>query len=66
MADRQVRFTLPEPVLAKGPWHDADDWWINDADAARSVHLQVPGLGGFVRAVPTVQLERSHRVTYGV
>ena len=39
---------------------------MNDADAARSVHLQVPGLGAFVRALLPVQLERSHKVTYGV
>lgn len=39
---------------------------MNDADAERSVLLQVPGFGAFVRALLPVQLEQAHTVTYGV
>ncbi|WP_155859323.1 DUF2199 domain-containing protein [Cellulomonas sp. KRMCY2] len=66
VADRHERFTLPDPALEPGPWHDAEDWWMNDGDARTSVFMQVPGLGSFVRALLPVQLGRSHKLTFGV
>jgi len=39
---------------------------MNGADPRSSVFLAIPGLGTFVRALLPVQLERSHRLTFGV
>lgn len=64
--DRHERFIMPDRALEPGPWHDAEDWWMNGEDAGASVLLQVPDLGAFVRALLPVRLERAHKLTFGV
>jgi hypothetical protein len=39
---------------------------MSGEDAARSVQMEIPGLGSFVRALLPVHLEHEHRFTYGV
>lgn len=65
--DRDVRFTLPDPVLGlvdagglpEGSWlsHDHPD---------ESVMMLVPELGAFVRCLLPVRLEGGHTITFGV
>ena len=64
--DRHVRFRLPDPVLATNDQEHAPGVWMNDADPEKSVMMQVPDLGPFVRALLPVRLTAGHTVTFGV
>lgn len=57
---------MPDPALEPGPWRNTEGWWMNGQDAQSSVLLTAPGLGGFVRALLPVRLERAHTLTFGV
>ncbi len=64
--DRHVRFSLPDPVLELPDLDDTDGVWTSDPDPHRAVMMQVPDLGGFVRALLPVRLTRGYTVTFGV
>lgn len=62
--DRDIRFTLPDPVLAASP--PADHIWMSHYDAATSVMMQVRDLGAFARVLLPVSLTGGYSVTFGV
>lgn len=63
---KHVRFRLPDPVLASPDQERAEGIWQNDADPIRSVMMQVPRIGAFIRALLPVRLTGGYTVTYGV
>jgi hypothetical protein len=63
--DRQVRFRLPDPVLALPDQERTEGTWLSDADANGSVMMQVPDLGAFVRVLLPVHLSGGYSVTFG-
>lgn len=64
--DRNIRFTLPEPVLSSPEQDRAPGSWLSHGDAAGSVMMQVPSVGAFVRALLLVRLSGGHTLTYGL
>jgi len=64
--DRHVRFTLPDPVLDTADQCDARGAWMSHDDPNRSVMMQVPGVGAFIRALLPVALSGGFTVTFGV
>lgn len=64
--NKNVRFRLPDPVLAKPGWGKLDGTWMSDADPQISVMMQVPEVGAFVRCLLPVHLTEGHTVTFGV
>jgi hypothetical protein len=64
--DRQVRFRLPDPVLTTPAQEKAPGAWMSHDSAERSVMMQIPPLGAFVRALLPVSLTGGYAVTYGV
>lgn len=65
--DRNIRFRLPDPVLARpGSEHADDTWGLVDGDPMRSTFLMVQHVGCFLRALLTVQLTDGYSVTFGV
>lgn len=64
--DRNVRFRLPDPVVGLPEQERTPGIWLSEPDPARAVMMQVPELGGFVRALLPVQLAGGHSVTFGV
>jgi hypothetical protein len=64
--DRNVRFRLPDPVLAHPQQERAPGSWLSHGSAEPSVMMQIPGIGAFVRALLAVKLTGGHTVTYGV
>lgn len=64
--DRHVRFTLPDPVLALPEQEQTSGTWMSHASASKSVMMQVPGVGAFVRALLPVKLAGGHTLTFGV
>jgi hypothetical protein len=65
MHDRQVRFTLPDPVL-NARRATTNETWMSHPTAGESVMMQVSGLGAFVRVLLPVRLTEGHTVTFGV
>jgi hypothetical protein len=64
--DRNVRFTLPDPVLDAPEQERTPGTWMSHAGARESVMMQVPGIGAFVRALLPVRLTEGHTITFGV
>jgi len=64
--NQHYRFTLPDPVLDTPEREHAEGTWMSDADANRSVLLQVPNVGPFVRALLPVKLTGGFALTFGV
>jgi hypothetical protein len=64
--DRDMRFRLPEPVLRTAQQERAPGTWLSHEDPSRSVMMEVPGLGAFVRSLLPVQLTGGFTVTFGV
>jgi hypothetical protein len=65
--DRDVRFTLPDPVLGlvdAGGLPEGS--WLSHDDPDESVMLLVPELGAFVRCLLPLRLEGGHTITFGV
>lgn len=57
--DRHVRMKLPDPVLAVPPEERAGRTWGNDT------HLQVQGVGAFVRVLLPIRLTGGYSLTVG-
>ncbi|HTR69664.1 MAG TPA: DUF2199 domain-containing protein [Mycobacteriales bacterium] len=66
MADRQIRYTLPDPVAATDERERAPGTWMSHRDAQTSVMMQVPRVGAFVRALLPVALTDGSTLTFGV
>jgi hypothetical protein len=66
MADRHLRFTLPDLVAATEQREHAPGSWLSHVDARTSVMVQVPEVGAFVRALLPVRLTDGSTVTFGV
>jgi hypothetical protein len=64
--DRNIRFTLPDPVAATELRETTPGTWMSHRDAKTSVMMQVPELGAFVRALLPVALTDGSTVTFGV
>ena len=64
--DRNVRFRLPEPVLASPAQEKEPGAWLSHESPETSVMMQVPSVGAFVRALLPVSLTGGYSVTYGV
>jgi hypothetical protein len=64
--DRDVRFTLPDPVLDLPKGDTTEGVWMSGSNARVSVMMQVPGAGAFIRALLPVKLTGGYTVTYGV
>lgn len=64
--DRDVRFRLPEPVVRSADREGTPGTWLSHGDPDRSVMMQVPLLGGFVRCLLPVQLTGGFTVTFGL
>lgn len=64
--DRQVRFTLPDPVLALPDRERTAGTWMTKKDPSRAVMMQVPGVGAFVRVLLPVRLTGGFTVTFGL
>ncbi|MFI5732243.1 DUF2199 domain-containing protein [Kribbella sp. NPDC051587] len=65
-AHRNLRFTLPDPVVELPEGERTPGTWMSHGTARESVMMQVPGAGPFVRALLRIQLEHEHTLTYGV
>jgi len=63
---RNIRFLLPEPVLATPAWEKEPGAWLSGDSPETSVMMQVPSVGAFVRALLPVSLTGGYAVTYGV
>jgi hypothetical protein len=61
-----VRFRLPDPVLALSEREQTPGTWMSDEDANKSVMIQVPGVGPFVRALLPVSLIGGDTLTFGL
>lgn len=64
--DRDIRFTLPDPVLDLQSSPTADDVWMSHEDPRTSVMMQVRDVGAFVRVLLPVSLSGGFSVTFGV
>ncbi|WP_411733666.1 DUF2199 domain-containing protein [Paeniglutamicibacter sp.] len=64
--DRHIRFTLPDLVLESTEQHHAPGAWLSHEEPNRSVMMQIPRLGSFVRALLPVSLSHGHTLTFGV
>jgi len=64
--DLQIRFRLPDPVLRLPDEDRTVGTWLSEDDPVRAVMMQLPELGGFVRALLPVQLTGGYTVTFGV
>lgn len=64
--ERDVRFSLPDPVLNLPEREETDGFWMSGPSASESVMMQVPAMGAFVRALLTVQLTGGYSVRFGV
>jgi hypothetical protein len=64
--DPNVRFQLPDPVLALPERELTPGTWMSHEDPTTSVMMQVPGAGAFVRVLLTVSLAGGSTVTYGL
>lgn len=63
---RDIRFGLPDPVLALPERDRTPGTWMSHGDAASSVMMQVPGVGAFVRVLLPVTLVGGGTVTFGL
>lgn len=63
--DLHVRFLLPDPVLRMPDREATSGTWMSGPDAHRSMLMQVPDAGAFVRALLPVRLTGGYHVTYG-
>lgn len=64
--ERDVRYTLPDPVLDLPDRERTDGTWMSGPNANESVMLQIPGVGPFVRALLPVRLTGGYSVRFGV
>lgn len=64
--ERDIRFTLPDPVLHAPEQESTAGAWLSHEDASTSVMMQVPGIGAFVRCLLPVELTGGYTVTFGV
>lgn len=64
--DRDIRFTLPDPVLDLQSSPTADGVWMSHEDPRTSVMMQVRDVGAFVRVLLPVSLSGGFSVTFGV
>ena len=64
--DRDVRFRLPEPVLRSNDQERTPGTWLSHEDPNRSVMMQVPNFGAFIRCLLPVRLTGGFTVTFGV
>jgi len=64
--DRNIRFTLPDPVAVTELRELSPGTWMSHLDARTSVMMQVDNIGAFVRALLPVRLSGGHTVTFGV
>ncbi|MFC7876883.1 DUF2199 domain-containing protein [Isoptericola sp. NPDC057391] len=64
--ERDVRFSLPDPVLNLPEREETDGFWMSGPSASESVMMQVPSMGAFVRALLPVQLTGGYSVRFGV
>lgn len=64
--ERDVRYTLPDPVLDLPDRERTDGTWMSGPSAVESVMMQIPGVGPFVRALLRVRLTGGYSVRFGV
>lgn len=66
--DRDIRFTLPDPVLALTGGEDGlpEGTWLSHGDADASVMMIVPEIGAFLRCLLPLRLVGGHTLTFGV
>ena len=65
--DRDIRFTLPDPVLALAEGGVLPEGtWLSHGDAESSVMMIVPEVGAFLRCLLPLRLEGDHTLTFGV
>lgn len=64
--DRDVRFALPDPVLALPQREASAGTWMSHRTARESVMMQVPNAGAFVRVLLPVHLSGEDSVTFGI
>ena len=64
--DRHVRFGLPEAVLTSPGQEQVPGAWLSHGSPEKSVMMQIPGIGQFLRALLPVRLTGGHMVTYGL
>lgn len=64
--ERDIRFTLPDPVLSLPEREHTEGIWMTGSTAQESVMMQVPGSGAFIRALLPVRLTGGYLVRYGV
>lgn len=64
--ERDIRYTLPDPVLDLPDRERTDGSWMSGPTASESVMMQIPGVGPFVRALLPVRLTGGYSVRHGV
>jgi hypothetical protein len=65
--DRDIRFRLPDPVLALVEGGELPGGtWLSHGDADGSVMMIVPEVGAFLRCLLPLHLEGGHTLTFGV
>lgn len=63
--NQDVRFSLPDPVLALPEGERTPGTWMSHPDANTSVMMQVPDVGAFVRVLLPVSLVGGDTLTFG-